>query len=372
MTKPQAHVAPLIAVFLPRLSAGGAERVLLALVGEILRRGYRCDLVTAQSGGRWAHRIPLGARYLSLESTKPLHSIPRLMQYLRRERPSVLLSSVFSANVAAIVAASATNTRCVLREAYRAEDDAKSASTVATILNRLALRWLYRRANAIIALSKGLARHIIDVTRITPGRVFVIPNPHLPPPSMPEEDRATDLILACGRLEPQKDFSILLQAFAIVRKSRPARLVVLGEGSQLDMLQRQADELGVANDVEFPGYAENVHQWMRRAKVFVSTSRIEGFPNVLLEALVNGCAVVSTESSDAVPELLDGGRLGTIVPVGDAHSAANGILAAMTSHPAIATDDLIEKYDVSSIVDQYLKVLAVDVRAANNFQDNRA
>jgi glycosyltransferase involved in cell wall biosynthesis len=357
MSESSARITPRLTVFLPALSAGGAERVMLALVGEIARRGYLCDLVTAQSGGRWTNKVPEGVRHISLRSRKPLHAIPRLREYLRRERPQVILSSVFAANIAAIVATRGTSVRCVLREAYRAKDDARSTSQLTTISNHLALRWLYRRADAVISLSQALAEHIIGITRISKSRVFVIPNPHLPltPQALPS--RESDLIVACGRLEAQKDFKSLLNAFAQVQVTRASRLVLLGEGSQLDMLKCLAADLSIEDRVEFAGYSDDVHQWMRRAQVFVSTSRVEGFPNVLLEALASGCAVVSTASSDAVAEILENGDLGTIVPVGDVSGIAEGILAALSLAAPAATTSLTRKYDLSAVVDEYIKVL---------------
>ena len=361
MTKRPGLAPPLIALFLPALSAGGAERVMLAVAGEIARRGYRCDVVTAYPGGRWWDRIPSGVRHVPLERDKPLHATPRLVRYLQKEEPHVLLASVLSANIAAVLATRFTRTRCVLREAYRAEDDSRSPSAVTELGNRAALRWLYRRADAVVALTSGLAEHIIGITHIDPSKVYVIPNPHLPSLDTPAATRDATLVLACGRLEAQKDFATLLRAFSLVRNARSTRLVVLGEGSQLEMLRQLSVDLAIEKDVEFAGYTDNVQGWMGRAKVFVLTSRVEGFPNVLLEALANGCAVVSTNSSDAVAEILDEGRWGTIVPVGDISGVANGILAAMSWDNIENELPPLAKYDLSTIVDQYLEVFAIPV-----------
>ena len=349
----------LLSFFLPSLSAGGAERVLMAVAGAVAERGFRCDLVTAQGGGRWQDRVPEGVRLVALDRRKPLHAVPGLARYLRRERPVALLASVFAANIAALLACAATGTRCVVREAYRAEEDAKSAGMLAALGNRLALRLLYRRADAVVALSPGLAEHIAQTAHVAPGKVVVIPNPHLARAGGGDAPaREPDLVLACGRLEPQKDFATLLRAFAMVRGERAARLVVLGEGSQLGLLRGLAEALGIAADVLFAGYAADAGAWMRRARLLVSTSRFEGFPNVLLEGLANGCRVVSTNSSDAVPDLLDGGRLGTIVPVGDVEAVARAIAGALaTDAPAMDPAGLERRYGLQAIVDQYLDVL---------------
>lgn len=359
MKKSTAVEAPLVSVFLPQLSAGGAERVLIAIAGEIAKRDYRCDLVTAEAGGRWERRVPEGVRSISLSRKKPLYAVPDLVRYLRRERPVALLSSVFAANVAALLACglAGTTTRCVLREAYWAEEDAKAASVLARFASRLVLRHLYRRANGIIALTDDLASHIRQAACIEASRLFVIPNPNLPRlPSLAisTAERDHSLIVACGRLEPQKDMATLLRAFSIVRSQGQYRLVVLGEGSQLSMLRDLAAALKIETAVDFLGYCSAPDTWMRQANVFVSTSRIEGFPNVLLEALDNGCRIVSTDSSDAVSDILKCGQLGAIVPVGDPAAVAGAILAAFAADTPMHVEN---RYDLQGIVDRYLQIL---------------
>jgi glycosyltransferase involved in cell wall biosynthesis len=151
----------------------------------------------------------------------------------------------------------------------------------------------------------------------------------------------------------------LLEAFALLRKERPARLVVLGEGSQRAELERQVAELGIADAVHLAGYSDNVVAWMRQAKVFVSTSRSEGFPNVLLEALAAGCEVVSTASSDAVFEILQEGRFGRIVEVGNIVAIADAMAQAMrsTGDSTLVLQALRNRFGLSHIVDRYLEVL---------------
>jgi glycosyltransferase involved in cell wall biosynthesis len=355
---------PLFTFFLPNLSAGGAERVLLGISGVLVNRGFRCDVVTAQSGGAWEDAIPAGVRYICLHRNKPLHSVLRLRRYLRCERPSAMLSSVFSANFAALLACYGLPVLCIVREAYRAANEVKTDSVLTTLANKMALRFLYPRADAVIALSDKLAAHISEVAHVSLDRIHVIPNPVLPrvighsEPAVALLKNSAPLILACGRLERQKDFATLLQAFALVRVQRPARLVVLGEGSEYSALIALAATLGIEHDVEFPGYEPNPHDWMRHAQVFVSTSLCEGFPNVLLEALDNGCQVVSTDSSDTVAEILGNGRFGAIVPVGGTVEIARSILAILSNHQSYpSAREHLRTYDLNAIADRYLHAL---------------
>lgn len=361
------HEAPqdlLLSFFVPMLSAGGAERVVLALTEQFAAWGIRCDLVTAAPDGAWADRIPNGVRHITLGHKKPLHAIPRLVGYLRRERPTVLLSSVFPANIAALLACTLTHTPCVIREANRSADDTRSEKALQTWINRAALRMLYPYADGIVALSTGLAAHLCELVPIMPAKITVIPNP-VPAFAPISRDMAADadsvpLVLACGRLEPQKDFATLLEAFAMVRALRTARLAILGTGSQEGALRAHAEGLGVDADVDFIGYTEDVDAWMRRARVFALSSRWEGFPNVLLEALSQRCPVVATDCSDAVPELLAGGKLGTIVPVGDASALATALLAVIDGSQRFDDPgEHLKYYAIDQIAQRYLNVMSV-------------
>lgn len=348
-----------VALFLPSLSAGGAERVFLLLAESFVKSGRRCDIVVAAGGGVWERQVPDGVRLVSLGGRKPLFSVLRLIGYLRRERPAVLMSSIFPANIASLMACAVTSTPCVVREANRTADDIRTANALGTLANRVAMRLLYHRSDAVIALTPGLAAHLCDLGRVPPRIVSVIPNPATPTdlPQIPPDAREP-LVLGCGRLVPQKGFSSLLTAFAFLVQEHDARLVILGEGPLGPELKRQAESLGICSRVEFAGHASNVGEWMNRARVFAMSSLWEGFPNVLLEALSAGCRVVATDCSDAVGELLDGGHYGTIVPIGDSRAMASGL--AMALEGAATHDDRaqhLSRYDQDSIAMRYLEVL---------------
>jgi glycosyltransferase involved in cell wall biosynthesis len=145
---------------------------------------------------------------------------------------------------------------------------------------------------------------------------------------------APPLVLAVGRLAEVKDFPTLLRAFACVRAVRPARLVILGEGREREALEALAAGLGLGPDVLLmPGYDPNPLRWMARAAVLVSSSRWEGMPGVLIEAMAAGCPVVATDCPGGSAEILEHGRLGRLVPVGDDAAMAAAILATLAAAP---------------------------------------
>jgi glycosyltransferase involved in cell wall biosynthesis len=169
------------------------------------------------------------------------------------------------------------------------------------------------------------------------------------------------VVLGAGRLHPQKDFPTLLRAFARVRAQRPARLVVLGSGKRAARraaLLALAGRLGVGADVDLPGFAENPYAYMARAAVFALSSAWEGLPTALIEAMACGCPVVSTDCPSGPAEILEGGRYGELVPVGDDAALAAALLRALDAPPArAALRARAAQFSLEAAVERYLPVL---------------
>ena len=142
-------------------------------------------------------------------------------------------------------------------------------------------------------------------------------------------DGAPPVLLGAGKFKPQKDLSTLIRAFAMIRASRPARLIILGEGPQRKTLQALCTELGVLEDVAFPGFVDNPFAYMARSKVFVLSSAWEGFGMVLAEAMACGCPVVSTDCPSGPAEILEDGRYGPLVPVSDPEKMSAAIASTL-------------------------------------------
>jgi glycosyltransferase involved in cell wall biosynthesis len=241
-------------------------------------------------------------------------------------------------------------------------------------LLRALVRRSYRRADAIVANSQGVAADLAQLLAPPRPQIVTIYNP-LPVAEIQSLSRAgvehpwlapagPPLLLGVGKLKLQKDFATLIRAFARVRAVRPAHLVILGEGEERARLERLALELGVASDLALPGFTENPWAWMARAAVFVLSSAWEGFSNVLAEALACGCPVVSTDCPSGPAELLENGRYGCLVPVGDDRALADAILATLEKPPD--PDPLRARaasFSVDTAVDHYLEVL-LGTRAA--------
>jgi glycosyltransferase involved in cell wall biosynthesis len=232
------------------------------------------------------------------------------------------------------------------------------------------MRRFFPRADLVVAPSRGVAEDIHRITAIPFEKISVVNNPVFRPeilelaaadPGHPWlDDPGVPLVIAAGKLKAQKDFETLLRAFAIVHSRRRSRLMILGRGPDRQMLLDLASELGIAGDFELPGHVKNPYAYFRRAGVFVLSSAWEGLPNVLIEAMACGCPVVSTDCPSGPSEILDGGRVGRLVPVGDAQRMAEAISATLDSPPG--TEELVRrarKYSFDAAISAYETLLGV-------------
>ena len=357
------------AFFLPSLVGGGAERVIVNLAQGITERGIRVDLVLAAAEGPLLDQLPPAVRLIDLGATRVLRSIVPLARYLRRERPRVLVSSMGHANLVAVWAARLAGlvVPVIVTEHNTLSQETSRQSRLSGKLWPHLLRTFYPWATTIVAVSRGAADDLARTSGLPRDRVEVVYNPVITPTMMALARQAPDhpwfaagqppVILGVGRLTRQKDFATLLRAFAEVRRQRPARLLILGEGEDRPALEALATELAVADDLALPGFQENALAFMAGSAVFALSSAWEGLPTVLIEALAAGTRVVSTDCPSGPREILQDGRLGALVPVGNAAALAAAILEAMDRPTSVVPPDALTPFTRDASVDHYLQVI---------------
>jgi len=359
-----------LALFLPSLRGGGAEKVMLTLAEGFAERGRAVDLVVAQKQGAYLAQVPPSVRVVDLRASRVLAAVPGLVHYLRRERPDAMLSALSHANCVAIWARSLARveTRVVVSEHNTASFWREHAQRRARLLPRL-IRRVYRRADAIVAVSAGLAAELaaslqIDAARITPicnpivtAELFARAAEPLDHPWFAPGQRP--VVLGAGRLSEEKDFATLINAVALVRAEHPVRLVILGEGPERPRLQALTERLGIADDVAMPGFVDNPLRYMRRAAVFVLSSRCEGFGNVLVEAMACGAPVVSTDCPNGPREILADGRHGTLVPIGAPEAMARAIVARLGRSAPASALERARSFTAEAAVGSYAEVLGL-------------
>jgi glycosyltransferase involved in cell wall biosynthesis len=360
-----------LAIFMPSFRGGGAERVMTTLALALADRGIGVDLVVAQGDGPNAPVATEGIRVFDLKAPRVLRAATGLVRYLRRETPDTLLSALPHANVVAVWARflAGTRTRTVLSEHTTASLSASNAALLRARALPFFMRMTYPRADGIVAVSEGVADDLASLVGIDRSRITRIYNPVVTPQLAILAAKPLShhwfapaqhpVVLGVGRLTAAKGFETLIRAFATVRRHRPVRLVILGEGSERRNLLTLAMQLGVEEDVSLPGFVDNPYQYMRRAAVFVLSSRWEGFGNALVEAMACGTPVVSTDCPHGPREILEGGRHGTLAAVGDHAALARAIVARLDNPGNSTAIQRAGSFGIEGAIDDYRAVLAL-------------
>ena len=329
---------PRIGIYVSFSGQGGVERMMLNLAQGLLSLGCMVDLITVKTKSTYLASVPAGVRQINLRASHTFGSLLPLAQYLRRERPSALLAAKDRANLVAVAARRLVRvpTRLVVRMGTTVSAALEGKRPLKERFWYLRMRIFYPGADAVVAVSKGVAEDLIANAKLSPSLIHAIPNPVITPHLFSMAEVPLDhpwfraggppVILGIGRLTRQKDFPSLIMAFAKARASVSCRLVILGEGQDRPKLEALATSLGVGSDIWLPGFVQNPYSYLKRAALFVLSSAWEGSPNALTEALALGTPVVSTDCPNGPREILQGGRFGPLVPVGDVNAMARAML----------------------------------------------
>ena len=357
-----------LALFLPGLYEGGAERIVLNLAKGISERGYAVDLVLARAEGPYMSQIPDAVRLVNLNAPRVLSSVPALAKYIQQERPTALLSGMF-ANVIALWARRMCSAPCrmAIIEHNSLSSIVNSKKDLRWQLYPKLAKWFYPWANNIIAVSNDVADDLARVTHIPRHLIQVIYNPIVTPDlqnksEVPLEhpwfkEGAPPVILAVGRLTDQKAFDVLIRAFSLVNKKHHVHLLILGEGENRSDLQSLIDQLGLEQDVNLMGFVQNPYQFMAHASIFVLPSRWEGLPTVLVEALYLGLPIVATNCPGGTGEILKDGQFGRMVPVDDPLALAEAIQGTINARRSTPAAESWQPFHLDFVADRYIKLL---------------
>ena len=403
-----------LAFYIHSVSSGlGAEKVVLNVASGLAARGREIDLLIEAPDSDLGARLPAGVNLVDLGKAAPPHAtaallrlasllvnLPRrtrpdpcgrapfrialarflfkrrpplhaLRRYLSSRRPEAIVSFLNYPNIALLLAAQLGkgDTRVYVNVRNHISSSVAGAKSRRMTEMPVLMRNLFSLADGIIAVSDGVSADIARLTDTPPARVTTIFNPvyrpqmlelaNAPAPHPWLQPGAPPVVLGAGKMKPQKDFATLLKAFARLRRTRPAKLIILGDGEGKEDLEALAETLGIRTDVDFPGYVANPYVYFRHASVFVLSSAWEGLPNVLIEAMACGCPVVSTDCPSGPSEILDGGRFGRLVPVGDDAAWAQAIEATLDQGDApAAPGEHARCFNFDSVVERYDRLLS--------------
>jgi glycosyltransferase involved in cell wall biosynthesis len=397
-----------IALLATRNSGGGLQKVMLNIGKGLLEHGYNIDFVfISRKEQSNTHKWPPEVRMIAINKTLPkfnlLKSIISLLKtnpiaafsifcsilidrkipgptkalssmvhYLETSRPAVILSGMPRCNLLACLASQLTSvqTKIVVSEHNLLSNNIASNTekgqcprfwrSLPKIINNV-----YNHADGIIAVSNGVGDDLAQTVNIKRDRIQTIYNPivdsellslaNAPPPHPWLTPDNPPVILGAGRLSLQKDFTTLLKAFALLRDQLKARLIILGEGEEREHLERCAVELSIHNEVTMPGWVANPFAYMAHAAAFALSSRYEGFGNVIVEALACGCPVVSTDCPSGPAEILEWGKYGHMVPMGNPEAMSTALATVLDTPPnRPILKERAMKFSVDRAVDQYI------------------
>ena len=328
-----------IAFFIVHLNGGGVAVVVTDLANELARRGYDVDLLALDASGPLRSRASPSVRLIDLKRRAARYALPGLLKYLAAAKPDVVIGVAPHINTLLVFARLLKGFRGP--QVIASEQSALRAS-VTNWRGRLLLFFLraaYRVPSKIVCCSEGIRHELIEEIGVPAQKVETIHNAVVGPQALAALEAETQdpwlraskdpLIVTTGRLHPQKDHRSLLLAFAKVLEQRAARLLILGEGEERSALEALVRDLGLDARVQLPGHVPDALARMKAADLFVLSSRYEGLPTVLIEALLCGLPIVSTDCRYGPREILEGGRYGTLVPVGDVDALAAAMLQSL-------------------------------------------
>lgn len=360
-----------VAFFIGCFGGGGIERIMAHLAHSFVKLGVQVDLVLDKGGSPHLWRMPPETRIIDLKAPRLSMSLPGLVRYLRQERPDAMLSTDHYMNEIAILARAIARvaTRTIVAEHNQLSKTVRNASQLKGRLTPLFTRLLYPYADGIVAVSQGVAKDLAHTAALPLDRIETIYNPVIHPEMLALAREPVEhpwfapgeppVILGVGKLEAQKDFPTLIRALATVRRSRPARLMILGWGPDRPALEALVQELGLEDAVDLLGYMQNPYAYMARSAVFALSSAWEGLPTVLIEAMALGTPVVSTDCESGPSEILAGGQYGYLTPVGSSEALAQAILDVFSGDPKYVDPAWLEQFGLETATQKYLDILGI-------------
>lgn len=341
--------------------------MIVNMANEFVRRNHNVTILVVQNVGPYAENVDKGVQVVDLNKDRTALTLPALRQYLAANNPDIFLSALFHVNILAMLAKIFTfglKTKFIVTERNQLSLRTRNSEHKRDRLVPFLVFLLYRFADKVIGISKGVAGDVRQTAKLNEEKIGWIHNPVVSAQVLDQLEQNTDdpwfdesddpVIVTSGRLVPQKDYETFFLAFKKLLESKKARLLILGDGALKDELTQRTEQLGITDHVCFKGFVDSPLPYMKRAQLFAITSRWEGFCNVIVEALLCGLPIVSTDCPSGPAEILEDGKFGALCPVGDMDALAKAMEEALEKpiDPEIQKKRAMD-FTVQKICDQY-------------------
>lgn len=364
-----------IALYIPSMNGGGAERVMLTLANGLAEKGIEVDLVLNKAQGPYLKDLSNNVNIIELKASRAIKSIIPLALYIRKHKPDTILSAMNYINIITLVSRtlSRANTKVAISEHDNLSASIKNQNRpLFNFILKKIMSIMYRRADTIIAVSDGVAEDLSQQLNISRETIITIYNPIVTKNLLKEIKHAEDkphswfanktspVLISVGRLTRQKGLDVLIHSLPKVLNHVDCRLVILGEGSLESDLRKTIKELNLEKNVDLVGFVDNPYSWMLNSDLFILPSRHEGFGNVIVEAMACGTPIISTDCPSGPSEILEDGKWGDLIPVGNVEELSNAIINSLTTPNRISANNLKKRaYEFSAEVsiNKYLKAL---------------
>lgn len=357
-----------VAICVPNLNEGGAERSAIALANGLVDRGFYVDLVVFSFSGALIDSLDRRVRAVDLKSTRVLNGIPSFFSYLTRQKPDVVVSFLVNFYISVLKLFFGDIIKCFVSEHSTLSVQVRNQRSLVRKAFMVLSAFLYPLCDGVIAVSRGVAGDLVSKFFVPRDKIHVVYNPACRPdavplslggPNHPWFHDDIPVLVSMGRLVWEKDYPTLLKAVKRVSSSKRVRLIILGDGPLRVDLERLVSRLCISQDVFFAGRVDNPFPYLAAADLYVSSSKCEGLGNALIEALSVGTPVLSTDCPHGPAEILGFGKFGSLVPVGDDVIMAQEI-ESLLSHKRWTRDYLMkraQRFSVGKIVDSYEGIL---------------
>ncbi|GAB3805658.1 glycosyltransferase [Virgibacillus kimchii] len=355
--------------FLYSLSGGGAERTVVNIINNMDKNKFDIILVLGTNKNNdYMKLVSNDLKVKVLGASKLRFSLFKLRKVISSDNPDLLFSTINANNIILLLAKILTFKKIptIVREASN-----RSQSGTVSNLNKFVTYLLYNYfANKVISLSKGVKEDLVKNFHINKNKIETIYNPiEIETINKLSNEKIDDfyrikgenLVVAAGRLVEAKDFFTLIKAFKIVSSNTKAKLLILGKGPQETELKNLSKKLGLEDKIIFLGFKKNPYKYMREAKVFVLSSKWEGFGHVIVESMASGTPVISTNCNSGPAEIIEDNKYGILVPVEDYYIMAEKVIEILNNDEMRRNYKALglkraDKFNVKIIVDEYEKV----------------